>query len=71
MRNSHGIEIKPCCASCGHRKLTNEDRRCGIDGTQVASGYCCSNWQMSEGMKNAGMGGGVVRDIVTKEVILK
>ena len=71
MRNSRGCEIKPCCASCEHRVLTVDDRLCGIDGTSVASGYCCSNWEMSEGMMNAGLGGGVVRDIVTKEVILQ
>lgn len=71
MRNCHGIEVKLCCASCEHRKLTNKGRRCGISGETVGSGYCCSNWELSDGMLNAGMGGGVVRDIVTKEVILK
>ena len=63
--------VKPCCASCFYRNLTQEDRVCRLNGMTVDSGYCCSDWEMDERLNNAGKATGVVRDIVTKEVILR
>jgi hypothetical protein len=48
------------------------------EGTRICSGmmlkvpqnFICPKWQMSDGMKNAGKGGGVVRLIGTTEVII-
>lgn len=71
MRNMYGCDIKPCCASCQHREITKLGRTCGKDHTDVPSDYMCSEWQMAEGLNNAGRGGSVVRDIMTKEVILQ
>jgi hypothetical protein len=37
---------------------------------KVQQKFKCKKWQMSDGMKNAGKGGGVVRLIGTQEVII-
>ena len=74
-RNNCGIQIKKCCASCAFRviKVINADceRRCSQTGQTVEGTDYCEQWQMAEGLKNLGRRRGVVRDIVTKEVILK
>ena len=37
-----------------------------------AQKYCCSQWQMAAGLKNAGLqNGGVVRQRETKEIVIK
>ena len=56
VRNEHGVKVKRCCASCLHKEITNER---------------CKQWQMSEGLINAGMSMGVVRDKDTKEIIIR
>jgi hypothetical protein len=38
---------------------------------KVEQMFECQQWQMSDGLKNAGMGGGVVRLKGTTEIILK
>jgi hypothetical protein len=38
---------------------------------KVEQKFKCKKWQMSDGMKNAGKGGGVVRLKGTTEVIIK
>ena len=74
-RNNCGIQIKKCCASCAFKviKVINADceRRCSQTGQTVEGTDYCEQWQMAEGLKNLGRRRGVVRDIVTKEVILK
>jgi len=74
-RNNCGIQIKKCCASCAFKviKVINADceRRCSQNGQTVEGTDYCEQWQMAEGLKNLGRRRGVVRDIVTKEVILK
>ena len=37
----------------------------------VQQKFKCKRWQMADGLRNAGKGGGVVRDRETKEVVLK
>lgn len=71
MKNIRGCEIKPCCASCFYRNLTQEDRVCKLTGMAVDSSHCCDDWEMAEGLNSAGNGTGVVRDIITKEVVIK
>ena len=74
-RNNCGIQIKKCCASCASKviKVINADceRRCSQTDQAVEGTDYCEQWQMAEGLKNLGRRRGVVRDIVTKEVILK
>lgn len=70
VRNNCGIRIKRCCASCDQKKYTYTGVRfCTLDGGRIEALNVCQQWQMSEGLKNAGRRRGVVRDIVTKEVI--
>jgi hypothetical protein len=40
-------------------------------GLKVQSKFKCSKWQISCGMSKAGSGQGVVRHILTKEVVLE
>ena len=73
VRNVRGVKVRKCCASCAFKDYDSEGericKRCG--GVKVGARDCCKLWQMSDGMKNAGRFQGVVRDIVTKEVVLK
>ena len=69
MKNNRGCDIKPCCASCMHRVI-KAHRICSLTNGMVSSDDCCDGWEMDERLQNAGRGGGVVRDILTKEVIL-
>ena len=74
-RNNCGIQIKRCCASCAYKVIkadgTDCNRYCTQTGQIVEGTDYCEQWQMAEGLKNLGRRRGVVRDIVTKEVILK
>ena len=60
-------------ASCGHKECENDGTRiCLKMGLKVEQAFVCSRWQMSEGLKNAGMlNGGVVRRKGTAEIIIK
>ena len=70
MRNQFGIVYKKCCASCALKKYSYDGKRlCSLNNKVVRALHICRKWQMSEGLKNAGRSSGVVRDIVTKEVI--
>ena len=71
-RNLYGIVIKCCCASCEHKTIDYEGiRTCKLMGLKVQSKFKCSKWQISCGMSKAGSGQGVVRHILTKEVVLE
>jgi hypothetical protein len=37
---------------------------------KVEQKFKCKQWQMSDGMKNAGKGGGVARHKETKEIVI-
>jgi hypothetical protein len=70
MRNQFGIVYKKCCASCALKKYSYDGKRlCSLNNKVIRALHICRKWQMSEGLKNAGRSSGVVRDIVTKEVI--
>lgn len=72
IRNMYGVKVKKCCASCAFKAyLQDSIRICGLDREQVAARFRCNKWQLSDGLKKAGRGGGVVRDIVTKVVVLQ
>ncbi len=71
MRNQFGIVYKKCCASCALKKYSYDGKRlCSLNNKVVRALHICRKWQMSEGLKNAGRSSGVVRDIVTKEVVI-
>ena len=70
-RNQFGIRYKQCCASCALKKYTYTIKRfCSLSGEKVDAQDVCEHWQMSLGVENAGRKSGVVRDIVTKEVVI-
>ena len=69
-RNQFGIACKKCCASCALKKYSYDGKRiCSLNGKEIGALHICREWQMSEGMKNVGLGSGVVRRRATKEVI--
>ena len=71
MKNLYGIEIKCCCASCEHKVIDYEgERTCNLMGLKVQQTFKCSKWQISYGMSKAGSAQGVVRHIITKEIII-
>ena len=70
--NAHSVKVKRCCASCQHRCIELDGTRvCALMMLKVQQKFKCKRWQMSDGLKNAGKGGGVVRDRETKEVVLR
>ena len=71
VRNAHGVKVKRCCASCQHKCIDSEGTRfCAQLMLKVEQKFKCKQWQMSDGLKNAGKGGGVVRLIGTTEIII-
>lgn len=71
VRNAHGIKVKRCCASCQHKCIeTDGTRICALMMIVVRQRFRCKQWQMVDGLKNAGKGGGVVRDKETKAIII-
>ena len=72
VRNSYGVKVKRCCASCQHKCIDADGTRiCSKTMKPVKQLNRCKQWQMSDGMKNAGKGGGVVRLIGTTEIIIQ
>ena len=72
VRNAHGVKVKRCCASCQHKCIESDDTRvCALMMLKVQQKFKCKKWQMSDGMKNAGKGGGVVRLKGTTEIVIR
>ena len=71
--NAYGITVKKMCASCAMKEVQNDGERvCQKMGLKVKQQFCCRHWQMSDGLKNAGLqNGGVVRQRGTQEIIIK
>jgi len=72
-KNSRGISIKMCCASCAQKYYSYTGKRlCSLTNERVKALDFCAKWRMSEGLQHAGrFRGGVVRDKDTKKIILK
>ncbi len=70
--NAYGIAIKKACVSCAHKQLARslKKRHCAEHEAEVKPSHVCSLWKMSEQVKQAGCARGVVRDIVTKKVVI-
>ena len=72
VRNAHGVKVKRCCASCQHKCVEADGTRvCALKMMVVEQKFKCKQWQMSDGMKNAGKGGGVVRLKGTTEIVIQ
>ena len=72
VRNAHGVKVKRCCASCQHKCIEKDGTRfCALKMMVVEQKYKCKQWLMSDDLKNAGKGGGVVRLKGTTELIIK
>jgi len=72
VKNQFYIEIKECCASCKHKECMSDGTRvCQKMGLIVEQKYKCRQWEMADGLKNAGLqNGGVVRLRKTRETII-
>ena len=72
VRNRYGVKVRKCCLSCAFKDyLADGTRICTKhDNEEVTGRDKCKLWVRSDGMKNAGRGGGVVRDRDTKEVVI-
>ena len=71
-KNAYGVKVKRCCASCQHKCVEKDGTRvCSLTMMEVQQRFKCKQWQMSDGMKNAGKGGGVVRLKGTTEIIIQ
>ncbi len=72
VRNAQGCKVKRCCASCQHKCIDiNGNRICAETMENVDPRYRCKNWQMSDGLKKAGISGGVVRRLEYQEVVIE
>ena len=72
VRNAHGIKVKRCCASCQHKCIeTDGTRVCAQMMIMVGQKFRCKQWQMADGLKNAGKGDGVVRLKETQIVMIR
>ena len=72
VRNAHGCKIRKCCGSCQYKCIESDGTRvCAAMMIKVEQRFRCKKWQMSDGMKNAGKGGGVVRLKGTTEIVIR
>ena len=71
--NAYHIKVNKICASCKHKESQNDGSRvCQKMGLKVEQKYVCRQWEMADGLKNAGLqNGGVVRLRETQQVIIK
>ena len=71
VRNMYGIIVKRWCGSCQHRCILKDGSRyCANMQLKVNQQFVCKQWEMSDGMKNAGQGGGVVRLKGTEIIVI-
>ena len=70
--NMYRVRIKKWCASCKYKEVLNDGTRvCSKMQLKVPQDLVCQKWQMSDGLKNAGLlSGGVVRLKGTQIVII-
>ena len=72
VRNKYYIKVKRCCASCQHKEVEADGTRtCKLKQETVSQKSRCKHWEMSDGLKNAGLSGGVVRLKGTAEIIIR
>ena len=68
--NAYHIKVNKICASCKHKECMGDGTRvCQKMGLIVEQKYVCRQWDMADGLKNAGLqNGGVVRLKGTHEI---
>lgn len=71
--NAYHIKVNMICASCKHKECMSDGTRvCQKMGLKVEQKYNCHQWEMADGLKNAGLQyGGVVRLKGTQETLIK
>ena len=70
--NTYHIMMNMICASCRHKDcMIDGTRVCQKMGLKVEQKFRCKQWQISDGLKNAGKGGGVVRLKGTAEIVIR
>jgi len=61
-KNSRGVEIKKCCASCEHIAINNHGfHTCRKMLLNVNSDFCCPEWSMAANFINVGDATGKVK----------
>ena len=70
--NAYHIKVNKICASCKHKECMGDGTRvCQKMGLIVEQKYVCRQWEMADGLKNAGLqNGGVVRLKGTYEIMI-
>ena len=72
VENYNHVKVKRICASCRHREILDDGTRiCATMQLKVKQKFVCPKWEMSDGLKNAGLQtGAVVRLKGTQETII-
>ena len=70
--NAYHIKVNKICASCKHKECMGDGTRvCQKMGLIVEQKYVCRQWEMADGLKNAGLqNGGAVRLKGTHEIVI-
>lgn len=72
VKNGFNVEVKVCCASCAFKKFKNEkERTCSLNDSVTGPTEYCDCWKMSDSLKNAGKGGGLIKKRSWFEYIAK
>ena len=71
--NMYRVHVRKWCASCKYKEVMKDGTRvCTKMQLKVPQDLVCQKWQMSDGLKNAGLlAGGVVRLKGTTEIVIK
>lgn len=55
VRNDRGVKVKKCCASCEYKDVDKDGNRvCRLMQILRNAKDKCPNWEMSQGLRNAG-----------------
>ncbi len=71
--NAYRIKVKAMCASCKYKKCMSDGTRvCKQMGLKVKQTFQCSQWELADGLKNAGLQNeGMVRLKGTQEIVIE
>ena len=71
--NMYRVRVRKWCASCKHKDVENDGTRlCTKMQLKVPQTFVCPLWQMSDGLKKAGLQtGAVVRLKGTQETVIR
>lgn len=69
--NAYHIKVNKCCASCKHKESQNDGTRlCAKTGQIVEPKYVCPVWEMTDGLRNAGLQKGAVVRLKGTQIVL-